>query len=315
MEGVRGPAGRAAVGIGNRQGELRRDHRRGASLVPCAGGHRDHPRRLAGGRGHQRRHCRRPGPGARRQVGRHRHGQRHRHHREGHQRLRSEPHPQRGRAHPDHHRRPGSRRRGHDRADDDPERHHRLCGCLRSRRRRFRFVHRDRLGDAGSRQAHRHQQVLRGAGVRPVGDEPVLLGRLVRTARRQRPGGRWTFGRPDKDGTGAAWTESESTALTTAQLGVPVMLTVVYDAQAATDPEDTSKLGALRLYVDSALMGDDDGVPYSTPWQGGGAFEIGRAKINGAAARYFPGKIDSVRVWAGVTSTDTIANRHNIEQR
>ncbi|MFE9882269.1 LamG-like jellyroll fold domain-containing protein [Streptomyces sp. NPDC005784] len=127
--------------------------------------------------------------------------------------------------------------------------------------------------------------------------------------------GRWMFGRPDKDGTGAVWTESESTALTTARLGVPVMLTVVYDAQAAADPDDTSKLGALKLYVDSALMGDEDGVPYSAPWQGGGAFEIGRAKINGAAARYFPGTIDSVRVWAGATSTDTIANRRNTEQR
>lgn len=126
--------------------------------------------------------------------------------------------------------------------------------------------------------------------------------------------GRWTFGRPDKDGTGAVWTESESTAITTATLGVPVMVTVVYDAQAPADPDDTSKLGALKLYVGSALMGGEDGVPYSSPWQGGGAFEIGRAKINGAAARYYPGRIDSVRVWAGATSTDTIANRHNTEQ-
>ncbi|MFC4329516.1 LamG domain-containing protein [Streptomyces andamanensis] len=127
--------------------------------------------------------------------------------------------------------------------------------------------------------------------------------------------GRWTFGRPDKDGTGAAWTKSESTAFTTAQLGVPVMLTVVYDAQATADPDDTSNLGALKLYVDSALMGDGNGVPYSASWQGGGAFEIGRAKIDGAAARYFPGMIDSVRVWAGATSTDTIANRRNTEQQ
>ena len=126
--------------------------------------------------------------------------------------------------------------------------------------------------------------------------------------------GRWTFGRPDKDGTGAAWTKNESNAFTTAQLGVPVMLTVVYDAQSAADAEDTSKLGGLKLYVDSALMGDEDGVPYSTPWQSAGAFEIGRAKINGAAARYFPGSIDSVRIWAGATSTDTIANRRNTEQ-
>jgi hypothetical protein len=127
--------------------------------------------------------------------------------------------------------------------------------------------------------------------------------------------GRWTFGRPDKDGTGAAWTESESTALTTSQLGVPVMLTVVYDAQAAADQDDTSRLGALKLYVDSAQMGDEDGVPYSAPWQGGGAFEVGRAKINGVAARYFPGTVDSVRVWAGATSTDMIANRRNTEQQ
>ncbi|MFD8914764.1 LamG-like jellyroll fold domain-containing protein [Streptomyces sp. NPDC059575] len=127
--------------------------------------------------------------------------------------------------------------------------------------------------------------------------------------------GRWTFGRPDKDGTGAVWTTNASTAFTTAQLGVPVMLTVVHDAQAAADAVDTSKLGALKLYVDSALMGDEDGIPFSAAWQGGGAFEIGRAKINGAAARYFPGSIDNVRVWAGATSTVVIANRRNAEQR
>ncbi|MET9114674.1 LamG domain-containing protein [Streptomyces longwoodensis] len=127
--------------------------------------------------------------------------------------------------------------------------------------------------------------------------------------------GRWTFGRPDKDGTGAAWTRSDSTAFTTAQLGVPVMLSVVYDAQAAADPVDTTQLGALKLYVDSALMGDEDGVSYPSPWQGGGAFEIGRAKVNGAPARYFPGTIDSVRVWAGATSTGAIADRRNAEQR
>ncbi|MFE5969107.1 LamG-like jellyroll fold domain-containing protein [Streptomyces sp. NPDC056463] len=127
--------------------------------------------------------------------------------------------------------------------------------------------------------------------------------------------GRWTFGRPDKDGTGAVWAKSESTAFATATLGVPVMITVVYDAQSAADPSDTSRLGGLKLYVDSALMGAEDGVPYSAPWQGGGAFEIGRAKINGAAASYFPGMIDSVRVWAGATSTDAIANRRNTEQQ
>jgi hypothetical protein len=127
--------------------------------------------------------------------------------------------------------------------------------------------------------------------------------------------GRWTFGRPDKDGTGAAWTTSASNALTTAQLGVPVMLTVVYDAQATAVDDDTSKLGGLKLYVDSAQMGDENGVPYTASWQGSGTFEIGRAKINGVPARYFPGAVDSVRIWAGATSTDTIANRFNTEQQ
>ncbi|NEC05314.1 LamG domain-containing protein [Streptomyces sp. SID7909] len=127
--------------------------------------------------------------------------------------------------------------------------------------------------------------------------------------------GLWTFGRPSKDGTGAVWTESESIPFTTAALGVPVMLTIVYDAQAAADPDDTSRLGGLKLYVDSALMGDEDGISYSAPWQGSGAFEIGRAKINGAATRYFPGTLDSVRVWAGATSTDAIAMRRNTEQQ
>ncbi|THA77058.1 LamG domain-containing protein [Streptomyces sp. A0642] len=127
--------------------------------------------------------------------------------------------------------------------------------------------------------------------------------------------GRWTFGRPDKDGTGAVWTKSESNALTTATLDAPVMLSVVYDAQAEADPGDTSQLGRLKLYVDNAPVGDVEGTPYLAPWQGSGAFEIGRAKINGAAARYFPGRIDSVRVWAGATSTDMIANRRNTEQQ
>ena len=127
--------------------------------------------------------------------------------------------------------------------------------------------------------------------------------------------GQWKFGRPDKDGTGAVWTESTPATFTTAQLGVPVMLTVVYDAQAEADPTDSSKLGGLKLYVDSALIGDEDGESYPAPWQGTGAFEIGRAKINGAPTRYFPGTIDSVRVWAGATSTDTIANRRNTEQQ
>ncbi|WP_231976055.1 LamG domain-containing protein [Streptomyces sp. 3214.6] len=127
--------------------------------------------------------------------------------------------------------------------------------------------------------------------------------------------GRWTFGRPDKDGTGATWTKNESDAISTAELnGAPVMLTVVYDAQATVDTSSGPKLGSLSLYVNSARMGNDDDVSFPAPWQGTGAFEVGRAKIDGAAARYFPGTVDSVRVWSGATSTAVIADRWNTEQ-
>lgn len=127
--------------------------------------------------------------------------------------------------------------------------------------------------------------------------------------------GRWTFGRPDKDGTGAAWTKSESDAVNAAELnGDPVMLTVVYDAQMAVDTSTGPKLGSLILYVNSARMGSEDDVSFPAPWQGSGAFEVGRAKIDGTAARFFPGTVDSVRVWSGATPTSVIADRWNTEQ-
>lgn len=127
--------------------------------------------------------------------------------------------------------------------------------------------------------------------------------------------GRWTFGRPDKDGTGAAWTKSESDAVSAAALnGEPVMLTAVYDAQTTVDTATGPQLGSLLLYVDSARVGSEDDVSFSVPWQGSGAFEVGRAKIDGAATRYMPGTVDSVRVWSGATPTHAIADRFNAEQ-
>ncbi|MER6557436.1 LamG domain-containing protein [Streptomyces sp. NPDC001027] len=127
--------------------------------------------------------------------------------------------------------------------------------------------------------------------------------------------GQWTFGRPDKDGTGALWSKTVSDTVSAAALkGAPVMLTVVYDAQTTVDTASGPKLGSLSLYVNSARMGNEDDVSFAAPWQGTGAFEVGRAKIGGAAARYFPGTVDSVRVWSGATSTAVIADRFNTEQ-
>jgi hypothetical protein len=127
--------------------------------------------------------------------------------------------------------------------------------------------------------------------------------------------GQWTFGRPDKDGTGVLWSKKVSDTVSAVALkGAPVMLTVVYDAQMTVDTASGPKLGSLSLYVNSARMGNEDDVSFAAPWQGTGAFEAGRAKIDGAAARYFPGTVDSVRVWSGATSTAVIADRFNTEQ-
>ncbi|MER5582254.1 LamG domain-containing protein [Streptomyces asoensis] len=127
--------------------------------------------------------------------------------------------------------------------------------------------------------------------------------------------GRWTFGRPDKDGTGAAWTKNESDVVnTTALKGTRVMLTVVYDAQMTVDTPTGPKLGSLILYVDNARMGDEDDVSFPAPWQGSAAFEMGRAKIDGTAARYMAGTIDSLRIWSGATPTSVIVDRWNVEQ-
>ncbi|MGV9557435.1 LamG domain-containing protein [Streptomyces sp. NPDC003522] len=124
--------------------------------------------------------------------------------------------------------------------------------------------------------------------------------------------GCWIFGRPDKDGTGAVWTKSA--CVPAALDGEPVMLSAVYDAQMAVDTPTGPQLGSLTLYVNSARIGGEDGVSFPAPWQGNALFEVGRAKADGAATRYFPGTVDSVRVWSGATSTSVIADRWNTEQ-
>ncbi|WP_328672470.1 LamG domain-containing protein [Streptomyces sp. NBC_00328] len=124
--------------------------------------------------------------------------------------------------------------------------------------------------------------------------------------------GKWYFGRPDKEATGAAWTRAQSEVAAT---DTWVRLTVVYNAQQSSgDESDDTKRGALFLYVNTQQIDGDQGVPYTAPWQGSGQFEVGRAKIDGAAARYFPGHIASVRVWAGAMSATQIGNLYATEQ-
>lgn len=124
--------------------------------------------------------------------------------------------------------------------------------------------------------------------------------------------GKWYFGRPDKDATGAVWTRAQSEV---ADKDTWVRLTVVYNAQQSSgDESDDTQRGALFLYVNTQQIDGDQGVPYTAPWQGSGQFEVGRAKIDGVAARYFPGHIASVRVWAGAMSATQIGNLYGTEQ-
>ncbi|MEU8712442.1 LamG domain-containing protein [Streptomyces sp. NPDC048663] len=124
--------------------------------------------------------------------------------------------------------------------------------------------------------------------------------------------GKWYFGRPNNDATGATWTKAQSEV---AQTGTWVRLTLVYDAQQASgDATDTATHGALFLYVDTTQVDGDHGVPFTTPWQGGGQIEVGRARIDGAATRYFPGHVASVRVWAGAMNASQIGDMYADEQ-
>ncbi|GHJ99406.1 hypothetical protein SY2F82_12040 [Streptomyces sp. Y2F8-2] len=124
--------------------------------------------------------------------------------------------------------------------------------------------------------------------------------------------GKWHFGRPNKDASGATWTRAQSEV---AAKDTWVRLTVVYDAQqAGGDATDDSPRGALFLYVDTQQIDGDHGVAYTAPWQGSGQFEVGRAKIDGAVTRYFPGHIANVRVWAGAMSATQIGNLYGSEQ-
>ncbi|MET7973179.1 LamG domain-containing protein [Streptomyces mirabilis] len=124
--------------------------------------------------------------------------------------------------------------------------------------------------------------------------------------------GKWYFGRPNKDATGATWTRAQSEV---AAKDTWVRLTVVYDAQQASgDEADDSPRGALFLYANTQQVDGDHGVTYTAPWQSGSQFEVGRAKIDGAVARYFPGYIANVRVWAGAMSATQIGNLYGAEQ-
>ncbi|MER5450555.1 LamG domain-containing protein [Streptomyces sp. NPDC002764] len=99
------------------------------------------------------------------------------------------------------------------------------------------------------------------------------------------PVGYWHFGRLNADGsfTGVV---SDSTA----DLGSPVRLTGVFDAQS----------GTVSLYVGDAQNGDATAYT-ATP--GTGDFAVGKAYVNTLWGHYLPATVSDIRVWAGAMAS------------
>ncbi|MFD3666250.1 LamG domain-containing protein [Streptomyces sp. NPDC058659] len=125
--------------------------------------------------------------------------------------------------------------------------------------------------------------------------------------------GTWKLGRSSKDASGSAWSYVSSAPAVKDQW---VRLTVVYDAQDATTSGDGDEVsrGTLLLYVNSAKYGSDNGVAFTTPWQGLAKFEVGRGIVDGAVGRYFPGYVRNVRVWVGAMSPSAVGDFYATEQ-
>lgn len=106
--------------------------------------------------------------------------------------------------------------------------------------------------------------------------------------------GRWVFGSRVSDSDGAALSYAASAQ--PAVLNRWTHLTGVYDRAAQQ----------LRLYVDGQLAGTRNHLPL---WAATGGFTMGRGKVNGARAEFFPGAIDEVRADLGMVSDTEIARR------
>jgi hypothetical protein len=107
---------------------------------------------------------------------------------------------------------------------------------------------------------------------------------------------RWVFGAPTKDADGAPLVYASSTQ--TAELNRWTHLIGVYDHSARQ----------LRLYVNGELAGTKKDV---TLWPASDVFALGRGKVNGVPADFFPGAIDDVRPELGLPSAAEIATRAN----
>jgi len=101
----------------------------------------------------------------------------------------------------------------------------------------------------------------------------------------QKETGQYCFSLYDRDSGGAG--RFSACAGGPPTMGAWTHLAGVYDAVA----------GRMSLYVNGALASS---TSFTAPWNATGPLAIGRGWHNGAAAAYWPGLIDEVRVYQGV---------------
>ncbi|WP_051366930.1 LamG-like jellyroll fold domain-containing protein [Hamadaea tsunoensis] len=103
----------------------------------------------------------------------------------------------------------------------------------------------------------------------------------------------WRIGAAASDAAAGSWVGVDAPA-NSAVVGSWQHLVGEYDSTA----------GTLALFVNGAAAGS---VAFTTPWQAAGAFTVGRAKVNGAAAQYFNGQIANVQVYQRKLSGTEVA--------
>ncbi|GAA4720745.1 LamG domain-containing protein [Phytohabitans rumicis] len=106
--------------------------------------------------------------------------------------------------------------------------------------------------------------------------------------------GRWLFGARTQDADGADLVYAASREAPT--VGQWTHLTGVHDYAARQ----------LRLYVNGELAGVRDGVAL---WATDGVFTVGRSKVDGEPAEFFPGTVDEIRTDVGMATDEQIAQR------
>jgi concanavalin A-like lectin/glucanase superfamily protein len=112
--------------------------------------------------------------------------------------------------------------------------------------------------------------------------------------------GNWVFDMPVSD-TDTASVQAAAVSVTPAPLDAWVHLVGVHDA--------TTK--RLWLYVDGVRVANGT---LDTPWQARGGVQIGRAKVAGSPAQFWPGLVDDARIYNTALTTDQIsALRHSYD--